>query len=124
MDPQEYKFVDGSGLSRYDLVSTELITEILRYVYYNEQELYNILVESFPVAGIDGTLAERMKGSYTENNVRAKTGTLTGISALSGYLTSQSGHQIAFSIMMENFVDGISTARALQDDICKILAEY
>lgn len=124
MDPQKYKLVDGSGLSRYNLVSAELIIEILKYVYYNEQELYNILVESFPVAGVDGTLEERMKGSYTVNNVRAKTGTLTGISALSGYLTSQNGHRIAFSIIMENFVNSTSTARAFQDEICKILAQY
>lgn len=124
MDPTKYKLVDGSGLSRYNLVSAELITEILKYIYYNEPELFSILADSFPIAGVDGTLEERMKGKYTENNVKAKTGTLTGTSTLSGYLTSQNGHQIAFSIMMENYVNSTSIARAFQDEICEILVEY
>jgi D-alanyl-D-alanine carboxypeptidase/D-alanyl-D-alanine-endopeptidase (penicillin-binding protein 4) len=124
MDPTKYKLADGSGLSWYNLISAELIIEILKYIYYNEPELFNILIDSFPVAGIDGTLEERMKESYADNNVKAKTGTLTGASTLSGYLISRNGHQIVFSIMMENYVNSTSTARAFQDEICKILAEY
>jgi D-alanyl-D-alanine carboxypeptidase/D-alanyl-D-alanine-endopeptidase (penicillin-binding protein 4) len=124
MDPTKYKLVDGSGLSWYNLISAELIIEILKYIYYNEPELFNILIDSFPIAGIDGTLEERMKDSYAENNVKAKTGTLTGASTLSGFLISRNRHQIVFSIMIENYVNSASTARAFQDEICKILAEY
>ena len=124
MDPTKYKLVDGSGLSWYNLISAELIIEILKYIYYNEPELFNILIDSFPIAGIDGTLEERMKDSYAENNVKAKTGTLTGASTLSGFLISRNRHQIVFSIMIENYVNSTSTARAFQDEICKILAEY
>jgi D-alanyl-D-alanine carboxypeptidase/D-alanyl-D-alanine-endopeptidase (penicillin-binding protein 4) len=124
MDPTKCKLVDGSGLSWYNLISAELIIEILKYIYYNEPELFNILIDSFPIAGIDGTLEERMKDSYAENNVKAKTGTLTGASTLSGFLISRNRHQIVFSIMIENYVNSTSTARAFQDEICKILAEY
>ncbi|OGU45614.1 MAG: hypothetical protein A2000_13020 [Ignavibacteria bacterium GWB2_36_8] len=81
-------------------------------------------MESFPIAGVDGTLAKRMNGTSAENNVKAKTGTITGVSALSGYITSQSGRLIAFSILIENFARGTSTARNFQDEICKILVEY
>ena len=124
MSPEKYNLVDGSGLSHYNLVSAELILEVLKYMYYSEPGLYKILVESFPIAGVDGTLAKRMNGTSAENNVKAKTGTITGVSALSGYITSQSGRLIAFSILIENFARGTSTARNFQDEICKILVEY
>jgi D-alanyl-D-alanine carboxypeptidase/D-alanyl-D-alanine-endopeptidase (penicillin-binding protein 4) len=65
-----------------------------------------------------------MKGSPAENNVHAKTGTLSGVSALSGYLTAANGNEVAFSILIQNFVDDLSNARYYQDQICKILAEY
>ena len=124
MSPEKYNLVDGSGLSHYNLVSAELILEVLKYMYYSEPGLYKVLVESFPIAGVDGTLAKRMNGTSAENNVKAKTGTITGVSALSGYITSRSGKLIAFSILIENFARGTSTARNFQDEICKILVEY
>ena len=124
MSPEKYNLVDGSGLSHYNLVSAELILEVLKYMYYSEPGLYKVLVESFPIAGVDGTLAKRMSGTSAENNVKAKTGTITGVSALSGYITSRSGKLIAFSILIENFARGTSTARNFQDEICKILVEY
>src|SRR3972149_9447383 len=124
MSPEKYNLVDGSGLSHYNLVSAELILEVLKYMYYSEPGLYKVLVESFPIAGVDGTLAKRMNGTSAENNVKAKTGTITGVSALSGYITSRSGKLIAFSILIENFAKGTSTARNFQDEICKILVEY
>ncbi|RPI72477.1 MAG: D-alanyl-D-alanine carboxypeptidase/D-alanyl-D-alanine-endopeptidase [Ignavibacteriales bacterium] len=124
MNPEKYRLVDGSGLSHYNLVSAELILAVLKHMYYNEPELYKILNESFPVSGIDGTLGRRMGGSNAENRVNAKTGTLSGVSALSGYLAAKSGRLLAFSILMQNFVNNTSTARSFQDEICKILTEY
>jgi D-alanyl-D-alanine carboxypeptidase/D-alanyl-D-alanine-endopeptidase (penicillin-binding protein 4) len=124
MNPGKYKLVDGSGLSHYNLVSAELILTVLKHMYNEEPELYELLADSFPIAGVDGTLGGRMNGSIAANNVKAKTGTLTGVSALSGYLNSKSGSLLAFSILMENFTDSPSTARSFQNEICKILAEY
>jgi len=124
MNPEKYRLVDGSGLSHYNLVSAELMVAVLKHMYYEEPELYQVLVESFPIAGVDGTLGRRMGESVAENKVRAKTGTISGVSALSGYITSKSGNLLAFSILMQNFVNNISTARSFQDEICKILAEY
>ncbi len=124
LNPQKYRLVDGSGLSHYNLVSAELLLGVLKYVYETEPDLYEILAESFPIAGVDGTLSHRMIATDAFNNVRAKTGTLSGVSSLSGYLKSKSGHLLAFSILMQNFVDNTGTARAFQDEICKILAGY
>jgi D-alanyl-D-alanine carboxypeptidase/D-alanyl-D-alanine-endopeptidase (penicillin-binding protein 4) len=124
MNPENYRLVDGSGLSHYNLLSAELIIAVLKHMYNEEPDLYEVLNESFPIAGIDGTLGRRMGGSIAEKRVNAKTGTLSGVSALSGYLTSKSGSLLAFSILMQNFVNNTSTARAFQDEICKILVEY
>ncbi len=124
MNPEKYRLVDGSGLSHYNLVSAELMLAVLKYMYYEEPDLYEVLIESFPIAGVDGTLGRRMGESIAENKVKAKTGTISGVSALSGYITSRSGKLLAFSILMQNFVNNTSTARTFQDEICKILAEY
>jgi D-alanyl-D-alanine carboxypeptidase/D-alanyl-D-alanine-endopeptidase (penicillin-binding protein 4) len=124
LNPEKYRLVDGSGLSHYNLVSAELLCGVLKHMYYKEYDLYQVLVESFPIAGVDGTLGRRMGESIAENKVRAKTGTISGVSALSGYITSKSGKLLAFSILMQNFVNNTSTARGFQDEICKILADY
>ena len=63
MDPRNYRIVDGSGVSHYNLVSTELLNADLKYIYSSQPELYNTLVQSFPIAGVDGTLKRRMKGT-------------------------------------------------------------
>jgi D-alanyl-D-alanine carboxypeptidase/D-alanyl-D-alanine-endopeptidase (penicillin-binding protein 4) len=96
---------------------------LLKYFYQNQPILYTFLYDSFPIAGVDGTLENRMKNSSTENNVHAKTGTLTGVSTLSGYLTTKENHVLAFSILMQNYVGSSSKAKDLQDEICKILTE-
>lgn len=123
-NPDVYRLVDGSGLSHYNLVTAELITDLLKYFYYSHPSLYSQLFETLPVAGVDGTLERRMKTSKAYNNVHAKTGTISGVSALSGFLTAANGNKIAFSILMQNHVKKTSVARSIQDEICRILAEY
>jgi serine-type D-Ala-D-Ala carboxypeptidase/endopeptidase (penicillin-binding protein 4) len=123
MDHNEYRIVDGSGVSHYNVISTELIVNLLKYFYKERPELYEILYNSFPIAGIDGTLELRMRGTAAQDNVHAKTGTLTGVSSLSGYLTTKKKHLIAFSIFMQNYVDASANVRQFQDEICKILAK-
>lgn len=124
LDSEDYRIVDGSGVSHYNVVSSELIVKLLKYFYEKYPELYLLLYNSFPIAGIDGTLEYRMRNTSTEKNVHAKTGTLTGVSCLSGYVTAKNNHQIAFSILMQNYVGSSKEARKFQDEICKILAEY
>lgn len=124
LNPKNYRLVDGSGVSHYNLVSAGLLLSVLKYIYFEKPELYKILYNSFPVAGVDGTLENRMENTIAKNNVHAKTGTLSGVAALSGYLTAQNNHKLVFSILIQNFVGSPKTARDYQDRICEILAGY
>lgn len=124
LNPRTYRLVDGSGVSHYNLVSTELLTDLLKYFYFDTPELYTILKESFPISGVDGTLKNRMENSEAYNRVYAKTGTLSGVSCLSGYITSERGTEFVFSIMIQNFVGSAEDARHIQDRICNILSQY
>ena len=124
LDHEDYSFADGSGVSRYSLVSAKLLTEVLKYFYYANNNLFNIYYNSLPVAGVDGTLKKRMRGTKAENNVHAKTGTLSGVSNLSGYVTALNGNLLAFSILIQNFLDETNEARSIQDKICELLANY
>lgn len=119
---ENYRLVDGSGVSHYNVISAELIVKFLKYIYKNYPSKFKILYDSFPIAGIDGTLKNRMNSTRAYNNVHAKTGTLTGVSCLSGYVTNKKGHLLAFSIMMQNFVGSSKQARDFQDKICEILS--
>ena len=119
LDASRYKFVDGSGLSLYNYVSAELEVRLLRYAYSN-QFILNHLLPALPVAGVDGTLKTRMRSAFTRSNVRAKTGTVMGVSSLCGYLTASNGHQICFSIINQGVMHG-RNGRSFQDRVCSIL---
>lgn len=114
-----YKIADGSGLSLYNYVSAELETILLRYAYTNSN-IYLHLYPSLPVAGQDGTLKSRMTGSFTAGNVRAKTGTLTGVYSLAGYCTASNGHRLCFAILNQGVMHS-ANARAFQDRVCEAL---
>ena len=123
LNPNDYRLVDGSGVSHYNLVSAELLLSALKHFYYNEPYLFKTLYESFPIAGVDGSLSGRMKNTLAENNVHAKTGTLSGVSSLSGYVKNKKGNMIGFSILMQNYVGSSKQARDFIDKVCEILAE-
>ena len=123
LNPKNYKIVDGSGVSHYNLVTPELLVELLKYMYFNSHENYNILKESFPIAGIDGSLENRMRKTKAFGNVHAKTGTLSGVSTLSGYLKTTNNHDLAFSIFVQNYIGSSRVARGYQNRICKFLSE-
>lgn len=121
LNPGDYKFADGSGLSLYNYVSAELLVGLLRFAYHN-QNIYDQLYPALPIAGVDGTLEKRMKGAFTNGNVRAKTGTLTGISSLAGYCTAANGHHLAFAIINQGVLRNAS-GRTFQDKVCTALCE-
>ena len=123
-DPEDYRIVDGSGVSHYNLISAELILGVLKYLYYEHPELFELFYNSLPVAGNDGTLDDRMVNTAAQNNLRGKTGTISGVSCLSGYVKARNGHDIAFSIMVQNYVTKAKVARAFIDEICDLLARY
>jgi D-alanyl-D-alanine carboxypeptidase/D-alanyl-D-alanine-endopeptidase (penicillin-binding protein 4) len=116
-----YRIADGSGLSLYNYVTPELEMRLLRYVYLNKN-IYEHLLPSLPIAGWDGTLKTRMKGTFAEGNVKAKTGTVTGVSALAGYCTAANGHQLCFSMINQGIMKS-DTGRNFQDRVCNALCE-
>jgi serine-type D-Ala-D-Ala carboxypeptidase/endopeptidase (penicillin-binding protein 4) len=99
--PDEYVFFDGSGLSRQNLVSPEAVVKLLQFAA--SQPWGASFRDTLPVAGVDGSLAERFAGLDPRAHVFAKTGSLSGVKALSGYATTVKGQQIAFSILSNNF---------------------
>jgi len=121
LQSSRYRLADGSGLSLYNYLSAEAETKVLRYAYLHKP-VYEHLLPVLPVAGVDGTLKKRMKDTSAEGNVRAKTGTLTGIISLTGYCTSSNGHLLCFAIINQG-VQSASEARGFQDRICTILCE-
>jgi D-alanyl-D-alanine carboxypeptidase/D-alanyl-D-alanine-endopeptidase (penicillin-binding protein 4) len=112
----QFAFYDGSGLSREDLVSPAAIVELLRYVA--QQPWGKAFQDTLPVAGIDGSLADRFRNTPAVGAVRAKTGSLTHVYSLAGYATTASGDHIAFSVVTNNNDD--ATKKVL-DRIDKIV---
>ena len=121
LTPAQYQIADGSGLSLYNYVSPELLVALLDYAWRNES-VRSHLYPSLPVAGVDGTLERRMRGTAAQGNVHAKTGTVEGISSLSGYCTSPEGHVLVFSIINQG-VRQTSTGRNFQDKVCEALCK-
>ena len=115
-----YAITDGSGLSLYNYVTARTVVQLLRYAYH-QPAIYGALYPALPVAGVDGTLERRMRNTLAARNVHAKTGTVTGVSSLAGYVTTRDGRLLAFAILL-NGVDSQKEARNFQDRFCIALA--
>lgn len=116
-----YYIADGSGLSLYNYVSPELEVEFLKYAF-RHKKIYDNLLPCLPIAGVDGTLSKRMRSGAAHQNVKAKTGTVTGVSALAGYLTAANGHVLCFSIINMG-IRYASSGRGFQDKVCQALCK-
>ena len=116
-----YKIADGSGLSLYNYVSAELLVRMLRYAH-NKEEIIGHLLPALPIAGVDGTLKKRMTTGNAYGNVVAKTGTVTGISSLAGYLTTADGRPLCFAIINQGVMRS-QDGRDFQDRVCQALCE-
>ncbi len=123
LESDHYRFADGSGLSWYNYVSPDQIVDLLLATYH-DASIGDAFREALPIAGVDGSLRNRMKDTAAMGKLRAKTGTLTGVSCLSGYVQTRDGEPLVFSIMMNNFVGPASTARRTQDEIGVLLAGF
>ena len=121
VDEAEYAITDGSGLSRLNLVAPSALVKLLRYVYASPQR--ENWISLLPVGGDDGTLSARFTGSAAAGRVHAKTGTLSHVSALSGYARKPSGKTLVFAILVNNYRGSSSEIRATIDRICNFLVE-
>ena len=119
LDVEDWEWVpmDGSGLSRKNLVTPHALVELL--VAMSGEPAF---VDSLPVSGVNGTMRYRLTEGGLARRVRAKTGTLDGVAALSGYVTTNSGRQVAFSILANNAGARATTLRRTVDEIVEVLA--
>jgi PBP4 family serine-type D-alanyl-D-alanine carboxypeptidase len=109
---------DGSGLSRYNLITPRATVQLLAPCNACRAAMR---CGTLAVAGVDGTLGRRMKGTAAQNNARAKTGTFSIVSTLSGYVTTRDGHRLAVSLLT-NFARDGREARRVQDEVYALLA--
>jgi D-alanyl-D-alanine carboxypeptidase/D-alanyl-D-alanine-endopeptidase (penicillin-binding protein 4) len=114
---------DGSGLSRYNIATAEAFVAILTHVYRDER-LRGPYETSLPIAGRDGTLANRMKRTAAEGNARAKTGAFANARGLAGYVRTADGEPLVFSIMANNFGTTAEVIERAADAIVVKLAEF
>lgn len=115
--------VDGSGISRFNQVTTGAIIGLLQKMYFdliNFEDFYN----SLSIAGVDGTLEDRMENSYARNNFHGKTGTLNGVSSLSGFLTTKGNDDLIVSIFFDYDKGSRRYYRDIEDQIIDILSDW
>ncbi len=117
-----YAFMDGSGLSRYDYVSPEEIVKILEGMTKNKY--WEVWRDALPIAGVDGTLRNRMKGTLAEGNVHAKTGTISNVRGLSGYVSTADGEQLVFSFLVNGHLLSSKDTEDVTDSVLEMIAGY
>jgi PBP4 family serine-type D-alanyl-D-alanine carboxypeptidase len=116
------QIVDGSGLSRRDTVSAETILTVLLHMYDGSGA--SPFMTALPVAGVDGSLSERMRNTPAAGKVRAKTGTMSNIRSLAGYVKTRDGETVAFVAMVNNFEGSGAAANQALDAIAVRLAMF
>jgi D-alanyl-D-alanine carboxypeptidase/D-alanyl-D-alanine-endopeptidase (penicillin-binding protein 4) len=117
-----YQLVDGSGLSRRDAISPDVLLAVLQRMF--DASGASPFMTALPIAGVDGSLEGRMKGTAAEGNVRAKTGTMSNIRSLAGYVTTRGRERLAFVVVVNNFEGTGTAANEAIDAVAVRLAEW
>jgi D-alanyl-D-alanine carboxypeptidase/D-alanyl-D-alanine-endopeptidase (penicillin-binding protein 4) len=120
VDTLGFAIRDGSGLSRHDYLSPRAIVQVLDVMRRHPH--FQIFYDALPIAGVDGTIENRMRDTPAQGNLRAKTGTLDKARALSGYVTTADGRVLLFSALANNYTTPLSQVTRVQDQIGAQLA--
>jgi len=121
VDPGAWRLMDGSGLSRLNLVTPAAVVKLLRFMY--DSPARDGFLSLLPVAARDGTLSSRFGDTPAAGHIHAKTGSLAHVSALSGYIERPDGGWLAFSILVNNFNSRTPEIRGVMDRICNLILE-
>jgi D-alanyl-D-alanine carboxypeptidase/D-alanyl-D-alanine-endopeptidase (penicillin-binding protein 4) len=113
---------DGSGLSRSDMITADATVQLLTFM--SKHRYATVFRDALPIAGVDGTLRNRLRGTPAENNLRAKTGSLSSAASLAGYVTTAAGERLAFSIMVNNYPREVDPRAACIDPFAILLASF
>lgn len=119
VDNTGLRMADGSGLSRQNLVEPRMTVALLAYM--SKRPHFQAFFESLPIAGVDGTLKSRLRGTEGAGNVHAKTGYIGRVRALSGYTKNKDNQRIAFCMMANNYLAETKQANETQDSACLLL---
>jgi D-alanyl-D-alanine carboxypeptidase/D-alanyl-D-alanine-endopeptidase (penicillin-binding protein 4) len=123
IDPAGLIQADGSGLSRYNYITPETMVAILTHIEHDER-LKSAFEATLPIAGRDGTLENRMKGSAADGNARVKTGSLSNVRAMAGYAKTADGETLAFVLFANNFENSSNVIMAAFDSIVERIASF
>jgi len=113
---------DGSGLSRDDMITAEATVQLLTFM--NKHRYADVFRAALPIAGVDGTLRNRMRNTPAQNNLRAKTGSLSSAASLGGYVTTAAGEKLAFAIIVNNYGPDVEPRIMCIDPIAVLLASF
>lgn len=119
--PSTYVIRDGSGLSRYDYLAPEALVHVLDVMRRSPN--FQLFYDALPIAGVDGTIKNRMRGTAAENNVHAKTGSVANARSLSGYVHTADGRMLIFSMLANNWTVPAGDVTHVADVIAERLAE-
>lgn len=127
LDTATLSQVDGSGLSRRNLVSSQNLTDLL--LAASKQPWFNAWYNALPIAGntdrmTGGSLRYRLRGTPAENNLHAKTGSMGGVSSLSGYITDTKGRKLVFSMLSNNYVVAGAQVKAVENRVALALSRW
>ena len=123
VDRYSYEILEGSGLTRYNKVNADMYMKVLKYMY-EDRFLFDYFMNALSIAGKEGTLRNRMIGTEAEGNVYGKTGTLNGVSSLTGYVIDKDNEVLLFFIVMNGFGGNANSMRSVQDIFCETLAGF
>lgn len=120
LQAEGFQYMDGSGLSRYNYISPAYLVKILRHIYFHP--FGEVFRQCLPIAGVDGTIGYRMKGTAAQGRIFAKTGTISNVRCLSGYAFTKDGEPLVFSTMFNNFLCPVHVVLDVQDQLCILLS--
>jgi len=118
--PDDIAYRDGSGLSRHDYLTPRAVVQVLDAM--RRSPWFEVYRNALPLAGVDGTIANRMKGTAAAGNAQAKTGTVDKARALSGYVTTADGHLVLFSLLCNNYTVANREVERVQDLLVTTIA--
>ena len=118
--PTSFAVRDGSGLSRHDYIAPDAIVRVLDVM--RKSPSFAVYRDALPLAGVDGTIANRMRGTPAAGNVHAKTGFVDKARSLSGYVTTANGHVLIFSLLCNNWTTTSREVDQVADAIAARLA--
>jgi D-alanyl-D-alanine carboxypeptidase/D-alanyl-D-alanine-endopeptidase (penicillin-binding protein 4) len=121
--PDSYVMYDGSGLSRYNYVTAGTVVDVLQHLYKDPRHR-DAFLATLPIAGTDGTIAARLRGTRAEGNALAKTGSISNVRSLSGFVKTRESEMIVFSILANDFIIPSSTITRMADLAVETLANF